>query len=652
MRKFFGPAATIVWIAGAAQATTIVPMSDAALVDRAPIVALVEIESATVPPQGPFVTDWTVSIERVLKGAVGEGRVVVRLPGGRRADGSERRIFGAPRFAPGRRALVFLTPRADGSYELADFALGAFLVAESPQRPLAVRDLSEVRVLGGKSRRHLEPLRDLERFADWIEDRAAGSRRRGDYLARVASSKTKAVTAEFTLFEHDGRNFRWFLFDTGGSVPWRQFNGLAELETGGEKQLNHALLAWTGEKTTPVKLVYAGRTTARGGLAREDGQNAVLFGDPNGEISGTFDCGAGGTLAIGGFHSAGVAGSFNGKEYYRITEGDVVLQNGIECNDRSAGAGIFDDFIRKILGHELGHTLGIAHSSENADETSLELRRALMYYRIRLDGTGPILYPDDVAALQALYRRTTTTPPPPPGPCGANALCLLKGRFRVTGTWSNQFNGTSGTAIPIVNTDLSGFFYFGDKANIELIVKILDFGSEVKVFYSQLTNLRFTLTVTEVATGRTKSYANTPGECGAIDQNFATGPAAISSQVDGLESITASDFGTCVASTTRLCLLNRRFAVTVDWRNQFDGSSGVGKQKTLSNLTGAFGFTELANLELLIKALDFGDRVLVLYGALSNLEYTIRITDTSSGTVKTYHNPAGQYCGGLDENAF
>jgi hypothetical protein len=49
---------------------------------------------------------------------------------------------------------------------------------------------------------------------------------------------------------------------------------------------------------------------------------------------------------------------------------------------------------------------------------------------------------------------------------------------------------------------------------------------------------------------------------------------------------------------------------------------------------------------------DYGDRIDFFYGALSNLEYTITVTDTATGAVKTYRNPAGTYCGGLDDHAF
>ncbi|MCB1009102.1 MAG: hypothetical protein KDB94_09420, partial [Acidobacteria bacterium] len=68
--------------------------------------------------------------------------------------------------------------------------------------------------------------------------------------------------------------------------------------------------------------------------------------------------------------------------------------------------------------------------------------------------------------------------------------------------------------------------------------------------------------------------------------------------------------------------------------------------------TGAFWFTQSSNLEILVKTLDFGDKILVIYGSLSDFEYAIRVTDTTTGAVKVYENAAGNFCGGLDDNAF
>ena len=54
----------------------------------------------------------------------------------------------------------------------------------------------------------------------------------------------------------------------------------------------------------------------------------------------------------------------------------------------------------------------------------------------------------------------------------------------------------------------------------------------------------------------------------------------------------------------------------------------------------------------MVKILEQGDRVDFFYGTLSDLQYTIHVTDTRTGTVKTYRNEAGRFCGGLEVDAF
>jgi hypothetical protein len=245
----------------------------------------------------------------------------------------------------------------------------------------------------------------------------------------------------------------------------------------------------------------------------------------------------------------------------------------------------------------------------------------------------------------------------PPAPCrpGPDHLCLGGNRFRVRVSWQNQFDGSAGSGRPIPRSDVSGFFSFGDPSNVELLVKILDFGSEVKVFWGQLTNLRYQLEVTDTRTGRTETYRNTTGECGGIDQDFSksTSTSTASSTVAATapRSVTAAA-GTCKTGPNTLCLLDRRFAVELDWRNPFNNTSGVGGAGTLSNITGTFTFGDRSNVELMVKMLNLEDRTAIFWGALSDLEYTLRVTDTTTGVVKTYSNPAGRLCGGIDNNAF
>ncbi|HVR08610.1 MAG TPA: hypothetical protein VMW75_11230 [Thermoanaerobaculia bacterium] len=249
---------------------------------------------------------------------------------------------------------------------------------------------------------------------------------------------------------------------------------------------------------------------------------------------------------------------------------------------------------------------------------------------------------------------------PPAGACvpSRNVGCSNHGRFSVAVTWQNQFNNTSGKGVVVAaaSTDQTLAFSFGDPANIELLVKLLNFGDVVKLFYGELTDLHFQITVTDNAHGISKVYTNTPGDCGAIDGSAFPGQGArpgedAGEQVNGAPLVSGATVS-CHPNATTLCLLGGRFAANVTWQNQFSGGViGSGMAGPLSSETGTFYFTDPTNKELLVKILDFGNRFAVFYGSLSNLQYTLQVTDTSTGGTRTYFNPPGTFCGGLD-NAF
>jgi choice-of-anchor B domain-containing protein len=276
-----------------------------------------------------------------------------------------------------------------------------------------------------------------------------------------------------------------------------------------------------------------------------------------------------------------------------------------------------------------------------------------------------------------ILRRTAdgNFPGPAPTVCkpGPDRLCLLGNRYAVDVSWRNQFDGSSGAGRAQRASDFSGYFSFGDPSNLELMIKMLDFGGEVRFFYGQLTNLEVRIRVADTKTGQVREYGNGPNNCGAIETlpasaaaplglrtaqafDFAKPGRGIPRAVDltrDIDSVVgAHEVGSCKPGQNRLCLGHRRFQVEVDWRNQFDGTSGTGRAAALSELTGSFAFQDPRNVELMVKVLEFGDRELVLWGALSNLEYTLKVTDTTTGAVKSYHNTAGTYCGGADQDAF
>jgi hypothetical protein len=71
--------------------------------------------------------------------------------------------------------------------------------------------------------------------------------------------------------------------------------------------------------------------------------------------------------------------------------------------------------------------------------------------------------------------------------------------------------------------------------------------------------------------------------------------------------------------------------------------------------SGSFWFFDPGNLELEVKILDgraVNGHFWVFFGALSDVEYRVTVTDTATGESRSYHNPAGTVCGQSDVEAF
>jgi ELWxxDGT repeat protein len=251
------------------------------------------------------------------------------------------------------------------------------------------------------------------------------------------------------------------------------------------------------------------------------------------------------------------------------------------------------------------------------------------------------------------------------GPAGCQPtqrrLCL-GGRYQVEAVW-HDFEGHQGRGTAVALTADTGYFWFFDPGNIETILKVLDgrgVNGHVWVFYGALSNVEYTLTVTDTATGLAKRYFNPSGQFASVGDThgfgplgaFSTAPPAplplISERTDRAAAVP------CQPTAERLCLGNGRFAVEVAWKD-FQGRTGKGQAAPLFDGTGAFWFFDAANIELVVKVLDgrtLNDHFWLFYGALSNVEYTLTVQDTQTGAVKTYRNPSGRFASVGDTQAF
>ena len=249
-------------------------------------------------------------------------------------------------------------------------------------------------------------------------------------------------------------------------------------------------------------------------------------------------------------------------------------------------------------------------------------------------------------------------------PCLASAtvLCLEGRRIQVEVDWQSLDGLRAGPGQAESLTDDTGAFWFFDQDNLELAVKTVDgrgANGHFWVFYGALTNVPFELRVLDTESGAFKSYDNpagrfaSRGDIEALPTGEGMSPAFLA-LAGGLPATYAEPPGhllftksgtACQAEHDVLCLRDDRFTVTVEW-GDFTGGRGLGQTVPLTDDTGGFWFFDPENLELLVKVIDgreLNGHFWVFYGALTNTEFTLTVTDNHTGIGRRWRNPAGNF---------
>ena len=119
---------------------------------------------------------------------------------------------------------------------------------------------------------------------------------------------------------------------------------------------------------------------------------------------------------------------------------------------------------------------------------------------------------------------------------------------------------------------------------------------------------------------------------------------------------------TCAPDATTVCLNGNRFRVSIAYRNQFavpvqtGNFVGARLNPAATNPdTAIFGFANPMDVEVVVRVVDarpFAPRFDLYYGGLTDVEYTVTVTDSVTGNSKTYRNNPGQVGGGVDRTTF
>ena len=246
----------------------------------------------------------------------------------------------------------------------------------------------------------------------------------------------------------------------------------------------------------------------------------------------------------------------------------------------------------------------------------------------------------------------------------SESLLLNNSRFRATIAWQTS-DGTTGIGHPVGLTGDSGYFWFFGANNVEVLLKVLN-GTGTNgcfwVFYGALTDVAFTLQITDTVTGTVKTYVNPQGvqagghDVGAFPQSLASArPLVLSREIRSFSAeLRGRGQNAVLPQTTTIDLNGGRFRAQVSWATP-DGATGAGSGVLLTADSGYFWFFQSSNIELILKVLDgrgVNGKFWVFYGSLTDVKFTLTITDIQTGSLRVYAGQQGVQKSGYDLQAF
>ncbi|HSF24445.1 MAG TPA: matrixin family metalloprotease [Blastocatellia bacterium] len=382
--------------------TAVVPRDEELVVESRAIVTgkVMEVSTGLDPLKGVVFTYVRLKVETVLKGQILESEVVLKELGGETSEFGTM-IFGMPAFEEGQDVFLYLNTWPDGSLRVHQGFLGKFNI--TPNRLTGRLEVarqeegSSVEIMrssvdGTTDRSDFEAY--SARIISLVEANAERAHRFEEThyagvpvltVPRGFDGERENVRLNWALL-NPNRPLRWFEPDANGDVVF-YVNPAGAPAWDYQDDIRQALKAWSSASGVNIRAILVG-TTGGCGAQTADGKNTISFNNCDGFFAPSSGCS--GLLAVGGIvrYSTSDTKTVSGMTFYRGIEANVSFNPFALCNyaDRCQ--------LQESLTHELGHSLGLGHSSDSS---------ATMHAFAHFDGRCASVNADDNAGISRVY---------------------------------------------------------------------------------------------------------------------------------------------------------------------------------------------------------------------------------------------------------
>jgi len=394
----------VIGLNSAARATTaIVPRDDELVVEsRAILTGRVTDVSTAIDSKSDLVYTYVrLQVNEVLKGKLTEQEIVLKELGGETSDHGTM-IFGMPRFQTGEEVLVYLNTWQDGALRVHQGFLGKFNVyRDSATGQMLVERQNEgesVVILGGSAGKTNRT--QLAQYTGMVKDLLQANRKKilafesknysdvpllaepVEYASRISRNEMTPLWAYFNpsnpsrWFEADNNQAVVFYVNPSGAPGFMQI----------PEDVQSAMAAWSNAGGS-IRVTYGGQTGGCGATSA-DGYNTISFNNCDNYFVTSQGCS--GLLAVSGIirYMPSQTKTIGSTRYAKAVESNMAFNPYALCNFTNRCQ------LQEVLTHEMGHALGLGHSTDP---------NATMSPYAHFDNRCASITPDDVQGITTIY---------------------------------------------------------------------------------------------------------------------------------------------------------------------------------------------------------------------------------------------------------